>query len=79
MNYKNIATRELEAFRKEFDNYSITEILFAVLRLDGIVSKLSDILNITDEEFYHLVTEARAEEIETPFTPEEIKTYENRN
>lgn len=79
MNYKNIAIREFEAFRKEFPEYSITEALFSILRLDNNVRKLSDILNVSDEQFYHLVTEAKVEELETPFTPEELKSYEYRD
>lgn len=75
MNYINIAIRELDSFSKEFPEYSLSEILFSVLRLDSRVVKLSDILQIQDDELYDLITEAKIEEKDTPFTPEEREKY----
>lgn len=61
--YKNHTFKEMQEMGKEFPDYSVGEVFYAVSRLMGI-SKISDFLNKTDEEFFSAVNKAREEEKE---------------
>jgi hypothetical protein len=63
MNFKNNAIRELQNFTKEMPNYSLGEILYSALRLTD-VSKISDILLLTDEEIFTAIEKTIEQEKE---------------
>ena len=63
MNYKNNAIREIQEFTKEFPEYSLGETLYSVLRLLKI-QKLSNLLELSDEEIFSAVEKAKQEEKE---------------
>jgi len=56
-NYKNNALREFSEFSKQFPEYSVGEILYSTIRMMS-VSKLSELLDKTDEEVYTSINKA---------------------
>lgn len=63
MNFKNNAVRELQEFSKEFPDYTLGELLYSTLRLTG-AKKISDILELTDEEIFSAIERTKQEEKE---------------
>jgi hypothetical protein len=63
MNFKNNAIRELQEFSKEFPDYTLGELLYSAIRLTG-ASKISDIMNISDEDMFSAIEKTRQEEKE---------------
>jgi hypothetical protein len=63
MNFKNNAVRELQEFSKEFPDYTLGELLYSALRLTG-AKKISDILELTDEEIFSAIEITKQEEKE---------------
>jgi hypothetical protein len=63
MNFKNNAVRELQEFSKEFPDYTLGELLYSALRLTG-AKKISDILELTDEEIFSAIERTKQEEKE---------------
>lgn len=63
MNFKNNAIRELQDFSKEFPNYTLGELLYSTLRLTN-VKKLSDLLQLSDEDIFSAVEKTKQEEKE---------------
>jgi len=63
MNYKNNAIREVQEFSKEFPDYTLGETLYSFLRLLNI-QKLSDLLQLSDEDIFSAVERAKQEEKE---------------
>jgi hypothetical protein len=51
MNYKNNALRDLQAFAKEFPQYSLGELLYSVLRLTG-ARTISELITLSDEDIF---------------------------
>ena len=62
MNFKNNAIREISEFSKQFPEYSLGEILYSSIRMLG-VSKLSELLEKTDEEIFTAIN--KSIEVET--------------
>lgn len=63
MNYRNNAIRELQDFSKEFPNYTLGELLYSILRLNNI-SKISDLLTVSDEDLFSSIEKTKQEEKE---------------
>lgn len=63
MNFKNNAVRELQEFSKEFPDYTLGELLYSALRLTG-AKKISDILELSDEEIFSAIERTKQEEKE---------------
>lgn len=63
MNFKNNALRELQNFTKEFPDYTMGEVLYSFLRLTG-AKKISDILELSDEEIFSSIEQATYQEKE---------------
>ena len=63
MNFKNNAVRELQEFSKEFQDYTLGELLYSALRLTG-AKKISDILELSDEEIFSAIERTKQEEKE---------------
>lgn len=57
MNYRNNAVREISEFAKEFDSYSLGEVLYAVLRGTG-AKTLADLMLLEDQEIYTSINKA---------------------
>lgn len=63
MNFKNNAVRELQEFSKEFPDYTLGELLYSTFRLTG-AKKISDILELSDEEIFSAIERTKQEEKE---------------
>ena len=63
MNFKNNAIRELQDFSKEFPNYTLGELLYSALRLTS-AKKLSDLLELSDEDIFSAIEKTKEEEKE---------------
>lgn len=63
MNYKNNAIRELQDFAKEFPSYTFGELLYSTLRLTN-VTKISDLLTLSDEDLFSAIEKTKQEEKE---------------
>lgn len=63
MNYKNNAIRELQYFSKEFPSYTLGELLYSTLRLTN-VTKISDLLTVSDEDLFSAIEKTKQEEKE---------------
>jgi|Laugrespbdmm15sd_2_1035082.scaffolds.fasta_scaffold00111_6 hypothetical protein len=63
MNYKNNAIRELQDFSKEFPEYTLGELLYSTLRLTN-VTKISDLLTLSDEDIFSAIEKTKQEEKE---------------
>lgn len=63
MNFKNNALRELPVLSKEFPEYTLGEVLYSVIRLTG-AKKTSELLLISDEEFFSAIEKAKQQEQE---------------
>ena len=63
MNFKNNAIRELQDFSKEFPDYTLGELLYSTLRLTG-VTKISDLLTLSDEDIFSAIEKTKQEEKE---------------
>lgn len=63
MNFKNNALRELSTLSKEFPEYTLGEVLYSVIRLTG-AKKTSELLLISDEEFFSAIEKAKQQEQE---------------
>lgn len=63
MNYKNNAIRELQDFSKEFPSYTLGELLYSTLRLTN-VTKISDLLTVSDEDLFSAIEKTKQEEKE---------------
>lgn len=65
MNYKNINKRELADIAEHFPNekgnsYSIPEILYSIIRIAiGSEGKVKDIKNLTEQELYTAINNAK--------------------
>ena len=60
MNFKNNALRELPNFSKEFQEYSLGEIIYSVIRITG-AKKISDLLTLSDEEIFSAIEKAKVQ------------------
>ena len=63
MNFRNNAIRELQEFAKEFPNYSLGELLYSTLRLTN-TEKITDLLTLSDEEFFSAIEKTKSQEKE---------------
>ena len=60
MNYKNITVRAITEFSVDNPTMTLPEIIYSIIREGNSgVKSISDIKNITDEEFYTLVEKAK--------------------
>lgn len=60
INYKNIALRELKDFSDKFENYSLGEILYSVMRqITTDVKSIKILRSYTDEEIYTFIDKAK--------------------
>lgn len=60
MNYKNISMRSLSEFCDESPKMTLTQILYSVIReKNSGVKNISDLKDITDEEFYTMIEKAK--------------------
>lgn len=65
MNYKNIALRELKDLSDKLPDYTLSQVLYSVLKVGGSSNMpLKDILNLTDQQIYTMVEKAREIEVE---------------
>lgn len=65
INYRNIAIRELKDFSEQFSDYTLGEILYAVIR--GKVTDpaaIKELRNLSDEQIYTMIEKAREAEAE---------------
>lgn len=70
MNYKNNTVREIQEFAKEFEDYSLGEILYSGIRLLKL-KKLTDLHTISDEAIFTAFNSARELERDSQKATEE--------
>lgn len=63
MNFKNNALRELPILANELPEYTLGELLYSVIRLTG-AKKVSDLLELSDEEIFSAIEKAKLQEKE---------------
>lgn len=63
MNYRGMTIREFSDFAKNQNNYTFGELIFAIFRLSS-KKHIREIISMTDEEVYKLITLAKKEELE---------------
>jgi hypothetical protein len=63
MNHKKIGLRDQQKFVDNFENYSLGEVYYAILRSTG-AKKISDLLLLTDEEIATSINQAIYKESE---------------
>jgi hypothetical protein len=63
MNFKNNALRELPILSNELPKYTLGELLYSVIRLTG-AKKVSDLLELSDEEIFSAIEKAKLQEKE---------------
>lgn len=66
MNYKPLITLKIKEFSEKIPSYSISEIFYSALnvKFKSCEFKKSDILEISDTEFYSLLSKAMEKELE---------------
>lgn len=63
MNFKNNALRDLPILSIGLPEYTLGELLYSVIRLTG-AKKVSDLLELSDEEIFSAIEKAKLQEKE---------------
>lgn len=71
MNFRFYAKQELEKIIEEFPNYSITEILFTILKRANPDAKLSWLYELDDRQLISAIENAKELELEQKDTDNE--------